>query len=155
MRVKAPVLYVNQVGGNDELIFDGGSFVTTAGGTVGCQLAFAKTDLACWELGAKEAMGDTAIPGDEELLLRNLVLGVRDYAHKCGFRSALLGLSGGIDSALVAVIAAAALGADNVQVHADALPLEFRGFDQRLPCPRQSPRHHNPHGADRGVDGEF
>jgi NAD+ synthetase len=116
MRVKAPVLYVNQVGGNDELIFDGGSFVTTAGGTVACQLAFAKTDLACWELGAREAMGDTAIPGDEELLLRNLVLGVRDYAHKCGFRSALLGLSGGIDSALVAVLAVAALGADNVQV---------------------------------------
>jgi NAD+ synthase (glutamine-hydrolysing) len=116
MRVKAPVLYVNQVGGNDELIFDGGSFVTTAGGMVGCQLAFAKADLACWELGASTAMGNTAIPGDEELLLRNLVLGVRDYAHKCGFRKALLGLSGGIDSALVAVLAVAALGADNVQV---------------------------------------
>jgi NAD+ synthetase len=115
MRLGAPVIYVNQVGGNDELIFDGGSFVTAADGTVACQLAFASTDLACWELGASAAMGNTAIPGDEELLLRNLVLGVRDYAHKCGFRKALLGLSGGIDSALVAVIAAAALGAEQVQ----------------------------------------
>ena len=115
-RLGAPVLYVNQVGGNDELIFDGGSFITAADGTVACQLAFAKADLASWELGASAAMGDTAIPGDEELLLRNLVLGVRDYAHKCGFRKALLGLSGGIDSALVAVLAVAALGAEQVQV---------------------------------------
>ena len=115
-RLGCPVLYVNQVGGNDELIFDGGSFVGTPGGGVPCQLAFAGTDLACWDAsGSPAAAAPTALPSPEELLLRNLVLGVRDYAAKCGFRSALLGLSGGIDSALVAVIAAAALGPKQLQ----------------------------------------
>ena len=115
-RLGCPVLYVNQVGGNDELIFDGGSFVGTPGGGVPCQLAFAATDLACWDAsGSPAAAAPTALPSPEELLLRNLVLGVRDYADKCGFRSALLGLSGGIDSALVAVIAAAALGPKQLQ----------------------------------------
>ena len=112
-RLSAPVIYVNQVGGNDELIFDGGSFVSTASGAVGAQLAFGAADLACWEPG--QAAEAAAIPSDEELLLRALVLGVRDYARKCGFGKALLGLSGGIDSALVAVLAAAALGAEQVQ----------------------------------------
>ena len=115
-RLGCPVLYVNQVGGNDELIFDGGSFVGTPGGGVPCQLAFAATDLACWDAGGSPAAAaPTALPSPEELLLRNLVLGVRDYARKCGFRAALLGLSGGIDSALVAVIAAAALGPKQLQ----------------------------------------
>jgi NAD+ synthase (glutamine-hydrolysing) len=115
-RLGCPVLYVNQVGGNDELIFDGGSFVGTPGGGVPCQLAFAATDLACWDAGGRPAAAaPTALPSPEELLLRNLVLGVRDYARKCGFRAALLGLSGGIDSALVAVIAAAALGPKQLQ----------------------------------------
>ena len=115
-RLGCPVVYVNQVGGNDELIFDGGSFVGTPGGGVPCQLAFAATDLACWDAsGSPAAAAPTALPSPEELLLRNLVLGVRDYAAKCGFRSALLGLSGGIDSALVAVIAAAALGPKQLQ----------------------------------------
>ena len=115
-RLGCPVLYVNQVGGNDELIFDGGSFVGTPGGGVPCQLAFAATDLACWDAGGSPAAAaPTSLPPPEELLLRNLVLGVRDYARKCGFRAALLGLSGGIDSALVAVIAAAALGPKQLQ----------------------------------------
>ena len=115
-RLGCPVLYVNQVGGNDELIFDGGSFVGTPGGGVPCQLAFAATDLACWDAGGSPAAAaPTDLPSPEELLLRNLVLGVRDYARKCGFRAALLGLSGGIDSALVAVIAAAALGPKQLQ----------------------------------------
>ncbi len=118
-RLHCPVVYVNQVGGNDELVFDGGSFVTTAHGDVACQLAFAKTDLGVWDSttgspSAGRAAG-AGLPEPDELLLRTLVLGVRDYARKCGFRKALLGLSGGIDSALVAVIAAAALGPDNVQ----------------------------------------
>ena len=112
-RLSAPVIYVNQVGGNDELIFDGGSFVTTANGVVGCQLAFGAADLASWEPG--QAADAAAIPSDEELLLRALVLGVRDYARKCGFGKALLGLSGGIDSARVAVLAAAAVGGEQVQ----------------------------------------
>ena len=115
-RLQCPVIYVNQVGGNDELVFDGGSFVTSADGSVACQLAFADTDLGLWDAGADErSRNPMALPGTDELLLRTLVLGVRDYARKCGFSKALLGLSGGIDSALVAVIAAAALGPENVQ----------------------------------------
>ena len=118
-RLHCPVAYVNQVGGNDELVFDGGSFVTTANGDVPCQLAFAKSDLRLWDAtpaapGASP-QATPELPDPNELLVRTLVLGVRDYARKCGFGKALLGLSGGIDSALVAVIAAAALGPDNVQ----------------------------------------
>jgi NAD+ synthase (glutamine-hydrolysing) len=153
-RLGCAVLYVNQVGGNDELVFDGASFVLNAAGTLERQLACCRQQLACWDpptqipplvpadaliTGAKAAgaaapdetaLGAPAIspiaiplviapslefPDPQEQLLRALVLGVADYARKCGFRQALLGLSGGIDSALVAVIAAAALGADQVQ----------------------------------------
>ena len=115
-RLRCPVVYVNQVGGNDELVFDGGSFVTDADGEVSCQLAFAAADLQIWDASSPAAAGPPPnLPPSNDLLLRALVLGVRDYARKCGFRQALLGLSGGIDSALVAVIAAAALGAENVQ----------------------------------------
>ena len=116
-RLQCPVVYVNQVGGNDELVFDGGSFVTGADGTVLHQLSFAEADLGLWD--ARDAAPPegllATLPATDDLLLRALVLGVRDYARKCGFSKALLGLSGGIDSALVAVIAAAALGAENVQ----------------------------------------
>jgi NAD+ synthase (glutamine-hydrolysing) len=116
-RLGCPVLYINQVGGNDELVFDGGSFVVDASGAVQLQLPWAQPHLACWDssVSAAAATSSSAIPSPEELLLRVLVLGVRDYAGKCGFQQALLGLSGGIDSALVAVIAAAALGAEQVR----------------------------------------
>ena len=116
-RLQCPVVYVNQVGGNDELVFDGGSFVTGTDGTVLHQMSFAEADLGHWDTrDAAPSEGIlAALPAADDLLLRALVLGVRDYARKCGFSKALLGLSGGIDSALVAVIAAAALGAENVQ----------------------------------------
>jgi len=119
-RLRCPVVYVNQVGGNDELVFDGGSFITGATGAVIHQLNFAEADLGLWDAGSAavasaSAAVTPALPAADELLLRALVLGVRDYARKCGFSQALLGLSGGIDSALVAVIAAAALGRENVQ----------------------------------------
>ena len=122
-RLGCPVVYVNQVGGNDELVFDGGSFVVAADGRVCRQLAWAASDLQLWEAnGSGEAltagsMPEAAdpLPDANALLLRALVLGLGDYARKCGFRKALLGLSGGIDSALVAVLATAALGAENVQ----------------------------------------
>ena len=116
-RLSVPVLYVNQVGGNDELVFDGGSFVVDAAGGVVCQLGCAAQDLAVWD-GAEELPAIAPLlppPGEEEQLLRVLCLGVRDYARKCGFQQVLLGLSGGIDSALVAVIACAALGAERVR----------------------------------------
>jgi NAD+ synthase (glutamine-hydrolysing) len=116
-RLSVPVLYVNQVGGNDELVFDGGSFVVDAAGGVVCQLACAAPDLEVWDGAAPLTATDPLPPpaGEEEQLLRVLCLGVRDYARKCGFQQALLGLSGGIDSALVAVIACAALGAERVR----------------------------------------
>jgi NAD+ synthase (glutamine-hydrolysing) len=118
-RLGCGVVYVNQVGGNDELVFDGGSFVVDATGSMTAQLPWAETALACWDATAAVTSNapstDFPLPSNDDLLLRTLVLGVRDYASKCGFRKALLGLSGGIDSALVAVIAAAALGPENVQ----------------------------------------
>ncbi|MEB3307867.1 MAG: NAD+ synthase [Cyanobacteriota bacterium] len=115
-RLGCPVVYVNQVGGNDELVFDGASFVVDRHGEVLSQLACCREQLACWDAGTPQpALPTPPLPEAEEQLLRALVLGVGDYARKCGFRKALLGLSGGIDSALVAVIAAAALGADRVQ----------------------------------------
>ncbi len=111
-RLGCPVVYVNQVGGNDDLVFDGASFVMAADGRVPLQLACAEAGLAVWD-GSGE--GGESAAGEEEALLRTLVLGVRDYARKCGFGTALLGLSGGIDSALVAVIACAALGPERVR----------------------------------------
>jgi NAD+ synthase (glutamine-hydrolysing) len=116
-RLSVPVIYVNQVGGNDELVFDGGSFAVDAAGGLVCQLACAATDLAVWDGTADLPATAPLMPsaGEEEQLLRVLVLGVRDYARKCGFQRALLGLSGGIDSALVAVIACAALTAEGVR----------------------------------------
>jgi len=229
-RLAAPVIYVNQVGGNDELVFDGASFVVDAGGVVlaqgpGCREALLLWDgaapLRSWRelplpggddlpalsaavpipgepssptgaaaqkvvgaapssrlrhqtaaMAAGESLAPTtadrpsqacaaaaSAPSELEQLLRALVLGLGDYARKCGFTGALLGLSGGIDSALVAVIAAAALGADQVmavrlpspwssqgslddaQALADRLGLRLRtlpiealmqGFDQAL-----------------------
>jgi len=123
-RLQCPVVYVNQVGGNDELVFDGASFVMLPGegaasaGSMPLQLPSCRESVAVWDAKASESspLASTAspIPVEEELF-RALVLGVRDYAGKCGFQQTLLGLSGGIDSALVAVIAAAALGGDRVQ----------------------------------------
>ncbi|AFY30251.1 NAD+ synthase [Cyanobium gracile] len=124
-RLGVPVVYLNQVGGNDELVFDGASFVVDRTGRPLLRLACAAEDLALWPLapapvspggGDAEPVPAAAPPDPWEQLLRVLVLGVRDYAAKCGFQRALLGLSGGIDSALVAVIAAAALGPARVEV---------------------------------------
>jgi NAD+ synthase (glutamine-hydrolysing) len=152
-RLGVPVVYVNQVGGNDDLVFDGAGFVVDAAGAVVLQQAWSAEDLRVWEVvagrdvapdqpapperspernaaaGSSLASSEPEAPGTmlagvlspatepsgEEQLLRALVLGLRDYARKCGFRGALLGLSGGIDSALVAVIACAALGAERVR----------------------------------------
>jgi NAD+ synthetase len=115
-RLSVPVVYVNQVGGNDELVFDGGSFVVDAAGGVVCQLACAAPDLGVWDGTAPLTTSEPlSPPGEEEQLLRVLCLGVRDYARKCGFQRGLLGLSGGVDSALVAVIACGALGAERVR----------------------------------------
>jgi NAD+ synthase/NAD+ synthase (glutamine-hydrolysing) len=111
---KMPVVYVNQVGGNDQLVFDGTSFaLDRTGRLAACARSFSE-DLVMYdtESGAGDLHGNLA---DEcEAVYEALVVGTRDYIRKCGFRRVLIGLSGGIDSSLTAAIAVDALGAENV-----------------------------------------
>ena len=112
-----PIVYVNQVGGQDELVFDGRSQVWTRAGRILLCEPFAE-DLrqVRWQAGHMQALGDSAIDlSEEEEIYRALVLGVRDYVQKSGFKGVILGLSGGIDSALVLAVAVDALGADKVR----------------------------------------
>ncbi len=108
-----PVLMSNQVGGNDSLIFDGSSLALNGRGELIAQAASFVEDLV---LVDPFHAAPVPVPEDDatEAAYRALVLGTRDYVRKCGFRKAIVGLSGGIDSALVAAIAADALGAENV-----------------------------------------
>ena len=111
-----PVAYCNSIGGNDELIFDGRSVVCDAQGRVLGGLAAFREDLQVISVSAPQttSLHPTFEQADLADIYDALVLGVRDYAQKTGFKKALLGLSGGIDSALTAVIAAEALGPKNV-----------------------------------------
>jgi NAD+ synthetase len=112
-----PVLMCNQVGGNDSLIFDGSSLALNAHGELIAQAASFAEDLVVFDPFEAPALTTPTTNGDEDenaAAYQALVLGTRDYVHKCGFRKALVGLSGGIDSALVAAIAKDALGAENV-----------------------------------------
>ena len=108
-----PVLMSNQVGGNDRLIFDGSSLALNGRGELIAQAASFAEDLV---LVDPFHAAPISVPEDDatEAAYRALVLGTRDYVRKCGFRKAIVGLSGGIDSALVAAIATEALGAENV-----------------------------------------
>ena len=119
---KTPVVFCNQVGGNDELIFDGGSMVFNNRGELIAKADVFKEDFVVVDTDSPTAIPFT-LPSDDEKLHRALVLGLRDYFHKCGFKSAVLGLSGGIDSAVTACIAVDALGAENV--HGVSLPSQF------------------------------
>jgi NAD+ synthase (glutamine-hydrolysing) len=113
-KTKCPVMFCNQIGGNDELVFDGGSLAFNAAGELIAQAAMFAEDFVLVDTEAKTAVARR--PHEEvELVHRALVLGLRDYLHKCGFKSAVLGLSGGIDSALVASLAVSALGKENVR----------------------------------------
>jgi NAD+ synthase/NAD+ synthase (glutamine-hydrolysing) len=111
---KVPVALVNQIGGNDSLVFDGSSLVLNPEGEIIAQGRSFQEDLIYFD--SKELTGDMheQIAGDEASAYSALVLGTRDYMHKCGFEKAIIALSGGIDSALTAVIAADAVGPDNV-----------------------------------------
>jgi NAD+ synthetase len=125
-RYQTPVIYVNQVGGNDDLIFDGYSVVFNRSGEMVDQAGAFQPDLITveWNNAQKDLQfipGVSAIKlapkspkSEDEEIFSALVLGVKDYAQKCGFSQAAIGLSGGIDSSLVAAIAAAALGSENV-----------------------------------------
>ncbi|MFI5356166.1 MAG: NAD+ synthase [Opitutales bacterium] len=110
-----PVVYVNAVGGNDELIFDGRSLMADATGRVMVGFPAFQEKLEVIALTSPQPRVDPTFAQDElKDMFDALVLGLRDYAHKSGFRRALVALSGGIDSALVAVIAAAAFGPENL-----------------------------------------
>ena len=111
---KVPVAMVNQVGGNDSLVFDGSSVVIAPDGEVIAQGKSFEEDLIYFD--SQKLTGDMhpQVAGEEGSAYEALVLGTRDYVHKCGFQKAIIGLSGGIDSALTASIAADALGSENV-----------------------------------------
>jgi NAD+ synthetase len=108
-----PVIMVNQVGGNDSLIFDGSSLALNGSGELIAQAASFEEDLVVLDPFNAPPI-PVAQEDDTEAAYRAVVLGTRDYVRKCGFKKALVALSGGIDSALVVAIAKDALGADNV-----------------------------------------
>jgi NAD+ synthase (glutamine-hydrolysing) len=136
-RHRATVVMVNQVGANDSLIFDGGSFAVRPDGEVFAQAKSFVEDLLVFETeeqgvgsgvesSAAETLGNESDAGGEDRVEKTwqaLVLGTRDYLSKCGFKKAIVALSGGIDSALVAAIAVEALGAENVR--GIGMPSEF------------------------------
>ncbi len=112
--LQVPLIYVNQIGANDNLIFDGSSFILDKNGSKIKQLKSFSEDLSSWEIEQTKPEKNEFENSEMSSIFDALVLGVKDYAKKCGFETALVGLSGGIDSALVSAIATAALGSDNV-----------------------------------------
>ena len=127
-----PFVYCNSVGGNDQLIFDGGSLVMSSEGVPLMEMPPFDEEVAVAELfeGSPSHSGARSsrkrMHPDEEIF-RALVLGVRDYIHKCGFETACIGLSGGIDSALTAAVAVEAIGADDVLGITMPSPYSSRG----------------------------
>ena len=176
-----PVLYVNQVGGADELVFDGRSCAFRADGSVAARAAAFAPDVLIVELDELAASGagivarrragtatpagpataalavapDERRPAPEAEVWRALVLGVRDYAAKSGFRRALVGLSGGIDSAVVAAVAAEALGPENVLGVLMPSPFSSAGSIERCAGARRRPAHPHRDGAHRRHHGAF
>ncbi len=112
-RLKVPLVYVNLVGGNDQLVFDGHSLAYNRDGTLAAALPGFREEHRLVEIPSPSP---AAVPPDEEVAHVHdaLVLGLRDYLAKCGFRQVVIGLSGGIDSAVTAALAVAALGRENV-----------------------------------------
>ena len=117
-----PVVFCNQVGGNDELVFDGNSVVFNANGDLIAQGKWFEEDFVIVDTESKATVQPIELAA-EEAIYKALSLGLKDYFYKCGFKSAVLGLSGGIDSAVTACIAVAALGKENVR--GVSLPSQF------------------------------
>lgn len=116
-KYQLPLLYVNQVGAQTELIFDGGSLAFNANGEVVDELAYFEEELRVVKVGSlKSGVGSQGLSAKSQIasIHEALILGIRDYFQKSGFSKAILGLSGGIDSAVVLALAVAALGKDNV-----------------------------------------
>lgn len=126
-RAKVPVVYCNAIGGQDQLVFDGHSVATDSRGLVTAQLPGFKESCQVVNPFSSVEVEPVLETGDAEQLHDALVLGLRDYATKCGFTTACLGLSGGIDSALTAAIAVEALGAENVRGLTMPSPYSSRG----------------------------
>lgn len=113
MHNRKPVIYVNQFGGNDSLIFDGASVALTPDGKIAAQALAFEEDLVLFDTETGEGEIHEQPAQEIEYAYRALITGTRDYVYKCGFKKVLVGLSGGVDSAVVASIAVAALGAEN------------------------------------------
>jgi NAD+ synthetase len=111
---KVPVVFVNQVGGNDHILFDGASAVFDADGQVVARCADFKEDAVVFDTVTHKGDLHAVSASDDSAVLQALIMGTRDYVTKCGFQKAVVGLSGGIDSALVIYIAVEALGRENV-----------------------------------------
>jgi NAD+ synthase/NAD+ synthase (glutamine-hydrolysing) len=121
---KLPLLYVHGVGGQDEIVFDGASFALDAEGMIGYQGESFRESIDIVEFEGASAKGPIAPPlTEEELIYRALMTGTRDYVDKNGFPGVLLGLSGGVDSALVLAICVDALGP--ARVHAVMMPSQY------------------------------
>jgi NAD+ synthase (glutamine-hydrolysing) len=118
-----PIIYVNQVGAQTELIFDGGSMLINKQGEVEQELAYFEEDYRVIDITNHSEINLQPNLFTNEKIYKALVLGIKDYFNKMGFKSATLGLSGGIDSALVAVLATDALGAENI--HALLMPSKY------------------------------
>jgi NAD+ synthase (glutamine-hydrolysing) len=119
---KCPIVYCNLVGGNDELVFDGTSLAFNSAGQLVAEGQMFAEDFLVVDVERAPAIAHRSLL-DEEKVFKALALGLRDYLHKCGFKSAVLGLSGGIDSALTAAVAVEALGKENVR--GVSLPSQF------------------------------
>ncbi len=123
---KSAIVYVNQVGAQDELVFDGSSVVVDCNGVIACRMKSFESDFAVVTIGGDGSVAATRVePFDSDLdrVYDALVVGTRDYVHKNGFTDVVIGLSGGIDSSIVAAIAVDALGADHV--HGVAMPSRY------------------------------
>ncbi len=122
-KFKSPIVYVNHAGAQNDLVFDGGSMVLDAAGSLLYEASYFEESLSICDLTSPQS-SDISIPQSKNERIRQaLVCGIRDYFRKCGFKDAVLGLSGGVDSALVAVLAVEALGAEHV--HPVLMPSAF------------------------------
>jgi NAD+ synthase/NAD+ synthase (glutamine-hydrolysing) len=133
-RHRIAVLYVNQVGGNDDLVFDGRSCAFSSAGAPFARGRSFEPDVVICDLDAPAPIPPADDFGVESEIWRALVLGTRDYVRKCGFTTAVIGLSGGIDSALTAAIAAEALGGDQVLGVLMPSPYSSRGSVEDARC---------------------
>jgi NAD+ synthase (glutamine-hydrolysing) len=113
-RYQVPVVYCNQAGGNDDLVFDGSSMVVDKKGRLIIRGKEFQSDAFVWDSDADYQPVTAPWPLEEECIINCLIMGTRDYVLKCGFNKVLIGLSGGIDSSIVAYIAMKALGPENV-----------------------------------------